>query len=320
MASMGLNISKFIPTPKPEEAYNAMFGLAAEQVRLISLELLDPFGDQPFRSYDEEALDELAASIQQHGLLTPIIVQQLPEQRYRILAGHNRVKAVQRLGQEKINAIVKECDDDQTTLIMLETNLAQRKELLPSELAFAYKMQMETLKHQGKRDDSTSAQFEPKLSSETVAAQMNTSRAQVQRYIRLTYLIKPFLDMTDERRLAVNAGVALSYLAADEQQLVLDFILQNKKSISIEIAESLKKLSAAGDLIEELLPEIFGAATKEKTEKPPKPAVIRVSIPYDRYSRYFQDMGPKEIAQRIDQIIEEWLEKHRLLDEPQTEE
>ena len=234
MASMGLNISRFIEPPKPEEAYNAMFGLAAEQVRTISLELLEPFGDQPFRSYSEEALDDLAASIRQHGLLTPIIVQQLPDQRYRILAGHNRVNAVRRLGEQKINAIVKECDDDQATLIMLETNLAQRKELLPSELAFAYKMQMEALKHQGKRDDLTSDQLGPKLSSEEIASQMNTSPTQVKRYIRLTYLIKSFLDMTDERCLAVNAGVALSYLSPDEQQMILAFIQQNNKSISIE--------------------------------------------------------------------------------------
>lgn len=318
MASMGLNISRFIEPPKPEEAYNAMFGLAAEQVRTINLELLEPFGDQPFRSYSEEALDELAASIRQHGLLTPIIVQQLPDQRYRILAGHNRVNAVRRLGEQKINAIVKECGDDQATLIMLETNLAQRKELLPSELAFAYKMQMEALKHQGKRDDLTSDQLGPKLSSEEIASQMNTSPTQVKRYIRLTYLIKSFLDMTDERYLAVNAGVALSYLSPDEQQMILAFIQQNNKSISIEIAENLKKLSASKDLIPELLPEIFGIQAKEKSEKPDTPKTIKVSIPYDRYSRYFADMGPKEIAQRVDQIIQEWLDKHGLLNEPQT--
>ncbi len=318
MASMGLNISRFIEPPKPEEAYNAMFGLAAEQVRTINLELLEPFGDQPFRSYSEEALDELAASIRQHGLLTPIIVQQLPDQRYRILAGHNRVNAVRRLGEQKINAIVKECGDDQATLIMLETNLAQRKELLPSELAFAYKMQMEALKHQGKRDDLTSDQLGPKLSSEEIASQMNTSPTQVKRYIRLTYLIKSFLDMTDERCLAVNAGVALSYLSPDEQQMILAFIQQNNKSISIEIAENLKKLSASKDLIPELLPEIFGIQAKEKSEKPDTPKTIKVSIPYDRYSRYFADMGPKEIAQRVDQIIQEWLDKHGLLNEPQT--
>lgn len=203
MASRGLNISKFVTPPKPEEAYNAMFGLAAEQVRLISLKLLEPFGDQPFRSYDDEALDELAASIQQHGLLTPIIVQQLPEQRYRILSGHNRVRAIKRLGETKINAVVKECDDDQATLIMLETNLAQRKELLPSELASAYKRQMEAIKRKAGRPSKESIensdQVGPNLSSEEIAAQMNTSSTQVKRYIHLTYLIKPFLHKFREK-------------------------------------------------------------------------------------------------------------------------
>lgn len=179
----------------------------------LPVDLLVPFTEHPFRPYSGEQLWELVRSIEENGVLTPILVRPAKDgQRYEIISGHNRVNAARRAGLNTIPATVRELDDDAATLAMVESNLRQREQLLPSEKAFAYKMRLDAMKHQGK---ATSDPVGPKLTTERIAD--GESALQVKRYIRLTNLITPFLDMVDENRMAMRPAVELSYLPREDQ-------------------------------------------------------------------------------------------------------
>ena len=232
----------------------------------LPLELLVAFAEHPFKPYSGEQLWDLVKSIEEHGVLTPILVRPAPDgQRYEIISGHNRVNAARRAGLKTIPATVREMDDDEATLAMVESNLRQREQLLPSEKAFAYKMQLEALKHQGK---ATSSQHETKLrSDEQIARDSNESRATVQRYIRLTNLITPILDMVDEKRMAMGPAVELSYLNRDEQEMLLDLMQIGDCTPSLSQAIRLRKLSEAGNFDSDHLDEIMDEEKPNQREK-----------------------------------------------------
>ena len=232
----------------------------------LPLELLVAFPEHPFKPYSGEQLWDLVRSIEEHGVLTPILVRPAPDgQRYEIISGHNRVNAARRAGLKTIPATVREMDDDEATLAMVESNLRQREQLLPSEKAFAYKMQLEALKHQGK---ATSSQHETKLrSDEQIARDSNESRATVQRYIRLTNLITPILDMVDEKRMAMGPAVELSYLNRDEQEMLLDLMQIGDCTPSLSQAIRLRKLSEAGNFDSDHLDEIMDEEKPNQREK-----------------------------------------------------
>lgn len=223
-----------------------------ETIVKLPLGALTPWQDktgrtQPFRPYGDQKLAQLAEDIGINGVLSPIIVRPYGAGRYQILAGHNRCAASRMAGLDEIPAIIREVDDDTATLIMVNTNLNQRDEMLPSERAWAYRLQLEAMKRQGARTDLTSTQLgqKSKLSVEVVAEQAGSSRNQIQRYIRLTYLIPDLLEMVDKGMLPMVSGVALSYLTDEQQQIVCDISIECEKQISSAQAEQLRRLDSA---------------------------------------------------------------------------
>ena len=235
----------------------------------LPLELLVAFAEHPFKPYSGEQLWDLVKSIEEHGVLMPILVRPAPDgQRYEIISGHNRVNAARRAGLKTIPATVREMDDDEATLAMVESNLRQREQLLPSEKAFAYKMQMDAIKHQGKRGDQTFSQVGKKSNSyEDMAASVGESRNQIHRYIRLTNLITPILDMVDEKRMAMGPAVELSYLNRDEQELLLDMMQSADATPSLSQAIRLRKLSEAGEFDSDSMDRIMDEEKPNQREK-----------------------------------------------------
>lgn len=228
-------------------------------IEKIPLNLLIPYGKQPFKPYIKTKLNELAEDIKQNGVLSPIIVRPIIGGKFQILAGHNRVNASKLAGITNIPAIIKEVDDRTATLIMLNTNLNQRDELLPSEKAFAYKMQMEAMKNAGTIGPSISQ----------IAENNKTNRKEIYRYIRLTYLDYYLLEMVDKKEIPFRSGVALSYLNEENQNEVLDYLdMRDIKTITLEQAEQIKGYKDT-ELNFDILDLIFGKVKTEKKEKVP---------------------------------------------------
>ena len=246
-----------------------------ETIRTITelpLELLVAFAEHPFKPYSGEQLWDLVKSIEEHGVLTPILVRPAPDgQRYEIISGHNRVNAARRAGLKTIPATVREMDDDEATLAMVESNLRQREQLLPSEKARAYKMKLDAIKRQGARSDLTCDQVDHKSGKgkarDIVGATLGESGPQVQRYIRLTNLITPILDMVDEKRMAMGPAVELSYLNRDEQEMLLDLMQIGECTPSLSQAIRLRKLSEAGNFDSDHLDEIMDEEKPNQREK-----------------------------------------------------
>lgn len=223
----------------------------------LPLEMLIPYPNQPFKPYSKEKLERLADDIRMNGVLSPIIVRPSGSA-YEILAGHNRYNASLRAGKETIPAIVKDLDDDMAALVMVNTNLNQRDELLPSEKAFAYKVQLEAMKSQGKRSDLTSCQVGTKSRADERLAESSSDSARVvQRYIRLTYLIPDLLEMVDTKELPMTPAVDLSYLPPEEQHLVLDVTAECERKVSMCQSAQLKRLSAEGMLDADSIREVL---------------------------------------------------------------
>lgn len=256
------------------DAFYQMMGSCSSDIKNIDISQLVPFENQPFKPYKIDRLEELAKDIKFNGVLSPILVRPLNDGWYQILAGHNRVEASKLAGLETVPAIVKDVDDIVARLIMLTTNLNQREELLHSEKALAYKMQMEIL------EGATSCRTSSKLSEE-----MNINKRQIQRFIRLTYLITEFLDMVDERILPFMAGVSLSYIDEENQESIYQFIEDNSiKNISVQQAEDIKALQPFN------LYKAYKILKKEKENNKPrenKEKTISLKIPF----KYF----PKDI-------------------------
>lgn len=260
---------------------------------------LKEFENHPFKVIENEDMEYLKQSIQENGILMPIVVRELSPNLYEILSGHRRTKACKLLGIETIPCLVRDFNDEQSTILMVDSNL-QREVILPSEKAFAYKLKLNALKKQGKRTDLTCDQVEHKLknkkSIDIVAENSNESRNQIQRYIRLTHLEKDLLDMVDDKVLPLNVGVELSYLNEEEQIMLL--VKMEELTIIPTIAQATKIKSYSPELTEKLIDSIL----KETKTKP-----LQVTFKKDKLSKYF-DKGEsqEEIEKTIINLLENW--------------
>ena len=271
-----------------------------EKVLEVPLSELHPFKNHPFQVRDDEAMLETAESVRQYGVLVPAIVRPDPNGGYELIAGHRRRRASELAGRETMPVIIRDLDDDQATIIMVDSNL-QRESLLPSERAFAYKMKLEALKHQGERSDLTSRQLGEKLktSISLVASQANESQRQVQRYIRLTELIPSLLDMVDEKKIALNPAYELSFLTREEQEQLLDVMSSEQSTPSLSQSQRLKKFSQEGRLSADVMRAILGEEKKSEQE--------RITLTGDTLRRYFpRGYTPQRMQETIIQLLEQW--------------
>ena len=246
----------------------------------------------------------MAESVKQYGVLSPAIARPLPEGGYELVSGHRRKRACELAGLETMPVIVRELDDDAAAILVVDSNL-QREGLLPSERAFAYKLKLEALRHQGERTDLTSSQLGTKLrADEIIAEQDGSSRNQIQRYIRLTELIPPLLDMVDERKIAFNPAYELSFLKQDEQRLLLDAMDSEQATPSLSQAQRLKQFSQRGELTAEVMRAIM---SEEK-----KPEIDRITITGDRLRKYFpRSYTPKQMEETIIKLLEQWQKRRK---------
>ena len=275
-----------------------------EKIQDIPLEQLHPFRDHPFKVKDDEAMMETTESVSKYGVLVPAIARPDPEGGYELVAGHRRHRASQLAGKETMPVIVRELDDDAATIIMVDSNL-QRESLLPSERAFAYKMKLEAIKHQGARTDLTSRQVVGKLEmADVVGEKAGDSGRQVQRYIRLTELIPQLLDMVDERKIAFNPAYELSFLRKEEQVQLLDAMDSEQATPSLSQAQRLKKFSQEG----ELSPSVMRAIMSEEK----KSEIDKVTFTADSLRRYFpKSYTPQRMQETIIKLLEQWQKRRQ---------
>ena len=279
-----------------------------EQVQQIPIDELYPFKDHPFKVIDDEAMQRTVESIKQLGVTNPLIARPRPDGGYEIISGHRRQHAAQLARLKTLPVIVRDMSDDAAVLLMVDSNL-QREQILPSERAFAYKMKLEALKHQGARSDLTSSQLGTKLrADELLAQQAGESRNQVQRFIRLTELIPELLDMVDERKLAFNPAVEVSYLKQDEQRMLLEAMDAEQTTPLLSQAQRLKKFSQEGRLTEEAMSAIMSEEKKSDMDK--------VTFRSDTLRRYFpKSYTPKQMEDTIIKLLEGWYKKRQLSQE-----
>lgn len=276
-----------------------------EKVIEIPLAELHPFKNHPFKVKDDDSMMETADSIRQYGVLVPAIARPSPEGGYEIIAGHRRHRASELAEKETMPVIVRSLDDDAATIIMVDSNL-QRESLLPSERAFAYKMKLEAIKHQGARTDLTSVQVEPKLSARDRIAKDAGERSgvQVTRYIHLTELIPPLLDMVDEKKIAFNPAYELSFLTKEEQAQLVETMDYEQATPSLSQAQRMKKLSQIGKLTED---EILKIMSEEK-----KGDLDKVTFTSDTLRKYFpRSYTPKKMEETIIKLLEQWQRKRQ---------
>ena len=276
-----------------------------EKIQEIPLSELHPFKNHPFKVKDDEAMLETADSIKQYGVLVPAIARPDPEGGYELVAGHRRHRASELAEKETMPVIVRDLDDDAATIIMVDSNL-QRESLLPSERAFAYKMKLEAVKHQGARTDLTSRQVGEKsqTSIQKVADQAGESQRQVQRFIRLTELIPELLDMVDERKIALNPAYELSFLKKEEQVQLLDAMDSEQATPSLSQAQRLKKFSQEGHLSIDVMRAIMGEEKKSDLDK--------VTFTSDTLRKYFpKSYTPQRMQETIIKLLEQWQKKRQ---------
>ena len=276
-----------------------------EKVVEIPLSELHPFKGHPFKVKDDEAMMETADSIKQYGVLVPAIARPDPEGGYELVAGHRRHRASELAEKETMPVIVRDLDDDAATIIMVDSNL-QRESLLPSERAFAYKMKLEAVKHQGARTDLTSRQVGEKsqTSIQKVADQAGESQRQVQRYIRLTELIPELMDMVDEKKIALNPAYELSFLKKEEQVDLLDAMDSEQATPSLSQAQRLKKYSQEGHLTLDMMRVIMGEEKKSDLD--------RVTFTSDTLRKYFpKSYTPQRMQETIIKLLEAWQKKRQ---------
>ena len=275
-----------------------------EKVVEIPLSELHPFKGHPFKVKDDEAMMETADSIKQYGVLVPAIARPDPEGGYELVAGHRRHRASELAEKETMPVIVRDLDDDAATIIMVDSNL-QRESLLPSERAFAYKMKLDAMKHQGERVDLTSSQVGTKLrADEILAQQAGSSRNQVQRYIRLTELISELMDMVDEKKIALSPAYELSFLKKEEQVDLLDAMDSEQATPSLSQAQRLKKYSQEGHLTLDMMRVIMGEEKKSDLD--------RVTFTSDTLRKYFpKSYTPQRMQETIIKLLEAWQKKRQ---------
>ena len=279
-----------------------------EKVQEIPLGELHPFRNHPFKVKDDAAMQDTVDSVREYGVLVPAIARPDPNGGYELIAGHRRHHASELAGKETMPVIVRDLDDDAATIIMVDSNL-QREELLPSERAFAYKMKLEALKHQGARTDLTSVQFGQKLSArDQVAKAAGESAIQIQRFIRLTELIPELLDMVDERKIALNPAVELSHLKKEEQTLLLEAMDSEQATPSLSQAQRLKKFSQQKMLSLDVMRAVMSEEKKTDLE--------RVTLKNETLRRYFpKSYTPKQMEDTIIKLLEGWYKKRQLSQE-----
>ena len=263
---------------------------------------LHPFEGHPFKVLDDELMEQTVESIKQIGVVSPLIVRPDPEGGFEILSGHRRLHAAQLAGLETVPVIVKEMDDDAAIIFMVDSNL-QRENILPSERAFSYKMKLEAMKHQAgrppKENDSQLGNNFGKLSSEEMAEELGTSKNQIFRYIRLTNLIPEILDMVDEKKLAFNPAVELSYLKPSEQKKFLEAMDYAQASPSLSQAQRLKKLSQEGGCTLNAMCEVMNEIKKDELD--------HVTIKNEVLRKYFpKSYTPKQMQDTIIRLLEKW--------------
>lgn len=270
-----------------------------EKVQEIPLEELHPFPNHPFKVLDDDRMLDTAESIREHGVLVPAIARSRTAGGYELIAGHRRKRGCELAGLSTMPVIVRDLDDDAATIIMVDSNI-QRESLLPSERAFAYKMKLDALRHQGERRDLTSSQVGMKLQTlEIIGQQAGDSRNQVHRFIRLTELIPPLLNLVDERKIAFNPAVELSYLKPEEQTILLDAMDSEQATPSLSQAQRLKQFSQQGRLSEDVMRAIL--SEEKKTE------VDRITLSNETLRRYFpRSYTPKQMEETILKLLEGW--------------
>ena len=276
-----------------------------EQVQQIPIGELFPFKKHPFKVLDDESMQRTVESVEQYGVLSPLIARPRPEGGYEIISGHRRQHAAQLAGLETLPVIVRQMDDDAAVLLMVDSNL-QRENILPSERAFAYKMKLEAIKNQGARSDLTSGQIvqKSKLSIERVAEDAGEGYKTVQRFIRLTNLIPELLDMVDEKKIAFNPAVELSYLDESQQRDFLEAMNDTQNAPSLSQAQRLKKLAQEGHFSYDVAFAVMGEEKKDELDK--------VVIKNDTLRKYFpRSYTPKQMEDTIIKLLEQWQRKQQ---------
>ena len=275
-----------------------------EQVQQIPIGELFPFKNHPFKVLDDESMQRTVESVEQYGVLSPLIARPRPEGGYEIISGHRRQHAAQLAGLDALPVIVRNMDDDAAVLLMVDSNL-QRENILPSERAFAYKMKLEALKNQGARSDLTSTQVVSKLrSNEQLGAENNQSRETVRRFIRLTNLVPELLDMVDEKKIAFNPAVELSYLDESQQRDFLEAMNDTQNAPSLSQAQRLKRLAQEGHFSYDVAFAVMGEEKKDELDK--------VVIKNDTLRKYFpRSFTPKQMEDTIIKLLDQWQRKQQ---------
>ena len=297
--SNGLNISlkSYDSIFQSEEQRNT------EEIKPVPISELKPFTEQPFKVKLDEDMDTLVESIKQCGVLTPVIARPHKDGGYEILSGHRRVKACELAGITDIPVVIKNLDDDTATILLVDSNL-QREHILPSEKAFAYQMKLEAMKRKAGRpskenSDQIGLNFQGKQSSEILGEQVGESKNQIQRYIRLTNLIDPILDMVDNNQIAMNAAVEISYLGSKEQAAVMQSIEKEETSPSIAQARKMRKFHQDGNLSNAVIDSIMMEQ---------KPETVKITLGEEKLKKYF----PKSYSKaKMEEIILKLLDKWR---------
>ena len=278
-----------------------------EQVQQIPIGELFPFKNHPFKVLDDESMQRTVESVEQYGVLSPLIARPRPEGGYEIISGHRRQHAAQLAGLDTLPVIVRNMDDDAAVLLMVDSNL-QRENILPSERAFAYKMKLEAIKNQGARSDLTCGQIGHKLNGakarDIVADESGDNARNVQRFIRLTNLVPELLDMVDEKKIAFNPAVELSYLDESQQRDFLEAMEDTQNAPSLSQAQQLKKMAQQGEFSYEKAFDVMGQEKKSEKDT--------VTIKNETLRKYFpRSYTPKQMEEKIIQLLDAWQKKQQ---------
>ena len=303
MPKSGANIS----LTSYDDIFSTEESRQSEQIQQISISDLHPFKNHPFKVLDDEAMQRTVESVAQFGVLAPLVVRPREEGGYEIISGHRRQHAAELAGLKTLPVIVRNMDDDQAVIQMVDSNL-QRESILPSERAFAYKMKLEAIKNQGARSDLTSGQIGQKLqgtiSRDIVAQEAGDSSRNVQRFIRLTNLIPELLDLVDQKKISFNPAVELSYLTADEQRDFFEAMQDTQNAPSLSQAQRIKKLSQEGQCSYESIYDVMGEEKKAEMDK--------VTIKNDVLRKYFpKSYTPRQMEETILKLLEQWQKKRQ---------
>ena len=275
-----------------------------EQVQQIPIDALHPFTNHPFKVLDDEAMTRTVESIAQYGVLAPLIARPHPDgDGYEIISGHRRQYAAKLAGLDTLPVIVRQMSDDAAVILMVDSNL-QREHILPSERAFAYKMKLDAIKNQGARSDLTSTQVAQKLSVEKVGDDAGVSKDTIRRFIRLTNLIPELLDMVDEKKIAFNPAVELSYLDESQQRDFLEAMEDTQNAPSLSQAQQLKKMAQQGEFSYEKAFDVMGQEKKSEKDT--------VTIKNETLRKYFpRSYTPKQMEEKIIQLLDAWQKKQQ---------